>query len=577
MHEREQRLAARRIGRRRLLYCLGERLPHERRTLAERKGLHDAVVTVPKTALDRGARASFLHRAEELTPLVAVDAEGARFLLDTSDENITPSLFLKRSRGEIRSLRRAAAALGALGLRRVGGTLIDVGANVGTTTISALREHGFERAVSCEPEARNVRLLELNLVANGLRERVQVCPVAVGDSDRDVELLVARRYSGLHEVRPRGRPRPPWPDASHRVDSVQQTTLDALARRAYDAASVTLLWLDVQGHEGHVLRGAGGLTERGVPVVLELYPEALRRHGGLGHLLEIARSRYTHFVPLRGQEPLEVVSTRRLAAVTRRLLAAGGFTDVLLVRAPRSVAPSRPPLLDGSVPASPAPRGRRRKPRAIDAIGASDRSEFARQARKVTPLVAAEIEGTTFIVRTAAGAEELSLFTQRSHPRLRRLEQVVSMLDELGLGERARAGAFVDIGAGAGLATVAALAWHRFARAVACEADLEARRVLELNLVANRLRTNPIPPVQPGLIWIEDPRQVGDGRELLLEPAPVVVRLGRDPLPPRLLRAVSAGRAHFMRVSSARRPPVRPIASLRGLTGTHILALRLPT
>ena len=191
MHEREQRLVARRIGRRTLLYCLGERLSHERRTLAEGKGLHDGVVTVPKTGLDRGARASFLHRAEELTPLVAVDAEGARFLLDTSDENITPSLFLKRSRGEIRSLRRAAAALGALGLRRVGGTLIDIGANVGTTTISALREHGFERAVACEPEVRNVRLLELNLVANGLRERVKVCPIAVGDSDRDVELLVA--------------------------------------------------------------------------------------------------------------------------------------------------------------------------------------------------------------------------------------------------------------------------------------------------------------------------------------------------------------------------------------------------
>jgi FkbM family methyltransferase len=539
--------------------------------------LHDGW-TMPKADADPGARASFLHRAEELTPLVAVDAEGARFLLDTSDENITPSLFLKRSRGEIRSLRRAAAALGALGLWRVGGTLIDVGANVGTTTISALREHGFERAVACEPEGRNVRLLELNLVANGLRERVKVCPVAVGDSDRDVELLVARRYFGLHEVRPRGRPRPPWPGATHQVESVRQTTLDALARGAFEPASVTLLWLDVQGHEGHVLRGAGGLTDRGVPVVLELYPEALRRHGGLAHLLEIARSRYTHFVPLRGaRDPLEVVSTRRLAAVTRRLLAAGGFTDVLLVRVPGPVAPSRPPLLDGSVPASPASRRRRRKLRAIDAIGAKERSEFVREARKLTPLVAAEIEGTMFIVRTAAGAEELSLFTQRSHPRLRRLEQAVSMLDELGLGERARAGAFVDIGAGAGLATVAALAWHRFARAVACEADLEARRFLELNLVANRLRTNPIPPVQPGLIWIEDPRQAGDGRELLLNPAPVVLRLGRDPLSPRLVRAVSAGRAHCIRVSGGRRPRIRPIGSLQCPSGTHVLALRLPS
>ena len=317
------------------------------------------MVTAPKTGLDRGARASFLHRAEELTPLVAVDAEGARFLLDTSDENITPSLFLKRSRGEIRSLRRAAAALGSLGLRRVGGTLIDVGANVGTTTISALREHGFERAVACEPEPRNVRLLELNLVANGLREQVKVCPVAVGDSDRDVELLVARRYFGLHEVRPRGRPRPPWPGASRRVESVRQTTLDALARRAgpaYEPASVTLLWLDVQGHEGHVLRGAGGLT-------------GPRRSGRAGALSRGATTaRRARASPRDRSEPLHALRPAargaraargrldpQVGAVTRRLLAAGGFTDVLLVRAPRPVAPSRSPLLDGSVPASRHP------------------------------------------------------------------------------------------------------------------------------------------------------------------------------------------------------------------------------
>jgi hypothetical protein len=225
------------------------------------------------------------------------------------------------------------------------------------------------------------------------------------------------------------------------------------------------------------------------------------------------------------------------------------------------------------VPASPGPRRRRRKLRAIDDIAATERSEFLREARKRTPFVAVEIEGATFIVRTVAGAEELPLFTRRSHPRLRRLEQVVSVLDELGLGDRARAGAFVEVGAGAGLATVAALAWHGFARAVACEADFGASRVLELNLVANRLQRYPVSPVQPGLIWIEDPRQVGNPRQLLNDLPPVVLRLGPARLPPKVLSALSVGHTHFVKLTKAECPRLTTLDSLTQAKTAYVLAV----
>ena len=516
--------------------------------------------------------AALLWRAEELTAIVAVDTEAGCFLLATSDENITPSLFLKRSRGEFRTLRRTMSVLGELGLAPAGGTLVDVGANIGTTTVSGLRQHGFERAVACEPEPRNVLLLELNIVANDLRERAAVCPVAVGDAGGDIELLVADRYFGLHEVRPRGRPRPKWPRSGHHVVSVPQSTLDALEREGtFDAGSVSLLWIDVQGHEGHVLRGAERLTERGVPVVLELYPAALSRHGGLGYLHEIARNRYTHFVPLRGGRPLEIASTRDLPGLTRRLLRSDRFTDVLLVRDPRGVAATRPAPIQGSIPASPRARGRTRRRESTPA----ERRAFVRDARRLSPLVAAEIQGATFIVRTSAGAEELPLFTQRSHPRLRTLDRAVALLDRLGLGDGARAGAFVDIGAGAGMTTVAALAWHGFAGAAAREADPAARKVLELNLVANGLRNDTLDDAEAGLIWIEDPRQLGDARTLLDEPTPVVLRLGRQPLPRDLLRALGASRTHAFRLTSAERPRPLPIRSLARVRAPYVLAARL--
>ena len=132
------------------------------------------MVTVPSGESIGWSGAALLWRAEESTSIVAVDTEAGCFLLATSDENITPSLFLKRSRGEIRTLRRTMSVLGELGLAPAGGTLVDVGANIGTTTVSGLRQHGFERAVACEPEPRNVLLLELNIVANDLRERAAV-------------------------------------------------------------------------------------------------------------------------------------------------------------------------------------------------------------------------------------------------------------------------------------------------------------------------------------------------------------------------------------------------------------------
>ncbi|RPJ80913.1 MAG: hypothetical protein EHM18_17695, partial [Acidobacteria bacterium] len=40
-----------------------------------------------------------------------------------------------------------------------------------------------------------------------------------------------------------------------------------------------LVWVDIQGHEGHFLRGAQSLLRRGVPIVTEFWPYAIERSG----------------------------------------------------------------------------------------------------------------------------------------------------------------------------------------------------------------------------------------------------------------------------------------------------------
>jgi FkbM family methyltransferase len=556
-----------------------------------------------EASLDREARLAFLEDAEELTPLIAADADGSRYLLSTSDRHITSAFVLKAGRSDAKTLKRALLVLRSLGREVTGGTLIDVGANIGTTTISALRRHPFEHVVACEPEPQNLRLLRLNLVANRLEHDVTVENAAVGEGETELELLVYDRTTGTHEVvDPAGStlPRADQGSSYERVP-VRQVTLDELARRGlYTPADVSLLWMDVEGHEGHVLKGGSLLTELGTPVAMELWPEGIQRHGGLEWLKEIAAAHYSHFVSLRrvhGRQALqfELLPTDELDAEIDWLLDSKRHTDILLVRDP---------------PARPAPSGRTRgqltrdapaggvlapaEPRELrraDQIDDGERLAFLTLARDVTPLVASELGGATFIVRTAQEAEEQPLFLRREHPLLRVFDSAVAVLDDLGLTESVRRGTFVDLGAGTGISTLAALLRHDFASALACEGDPGAYDVLRLNLAANdlteRTRVLPVDPAEVGpdlfvrrglisssdvgLVRVGAPGIVDGASELLRDAPPLLLH---TPLPPTgMLEAI--GYTHVAPAGETREPAaLQDLRQPSGRAGWALLVRR---
>ena len=61
-----------------------------------------------------------------------------------------------------------------------GGVFVDVGANIGTQTLYALKFGGFDRAVCFEPEPKNLRSLRINLLINDLTDRVSIVEAAAG-------------------------------------------------------------------------------------------------------------------------------------------------------------------------------------------------------------------------------------------------------------------------------------------------------------------------------------------------------------------------------------------------------------
>jgi FkbM family methyltransferase len=287
------------------------------------------------------ARGTYYDKAAGWTPLVAVETLGGLFLLDTEDAHIGRSLFSKGDRGELRVLRRALSILEEVGLadRARAGPLIDVGANIGTTTVPALYENGFTRAVALEPEPRNVRLLRINIAINGFADRVQVLQMAASNACGTGHLRVFVDRWGIHEIATETGAKS---SLEEEMVEIELVTLDAIAERShYDADGTGLLWIDAEGHEGHILQGASGLVSEGTPVILEVQPSKLNGQGGLDYLRDVANGHYTDFVDMRhvSGEPgskrglrYEIKPIDQFEALIDEYVTLDHFTEALLLR-----------------------------------------------------------------------------------------------------------------------------------------------------------------------------------------------------------------------------------------------------
>lgn len=210
------------------------------------------------------ARKRFFNKARPMTPYLSVETKGLTFFVSTSDR-LGRGLFARRWREDFGQLERAVALLSDRGFFRAGSTFVDVGANIGTTTVAAIRRHGFARAVALEPGPENFRTLRLNLVANDVEPYVTALELAAADREGEVELLLSPRSGGEHTILPDGK--------RGKTRVVPAVQLDDLVRRGTIAPdSVGLLWIDAAGAEGLVLAGASTLRERGVPIVTAIRP-----------------------------------------------------------------------------------------------------------------------------------------------------------------------------------------------------------------------------------------------------------------------------------------------------------------
>jgi FkbM family methyltransferase len=261
-------------------------------------------------ASERERRGRFFDEAGRYTDYVSVDVDGATFVVSTADASPGRRLFGSRSRAEFKLLRRACDRIEPRGV------FVDLGANIGTTTIPALRY--FERVLAVEAEPRNATLLRTNVALNGVEDRVTVREIACSSGRGEVAFRLSAAKHGHHAVKS-AKP-------GSQMLSVPSVSLDELlAEEGLSAGDVGLVWLDLEGHEPHALRGATSILDASIPLVVEI------RRRNVAAVEELLTGHYAHLVDLRAESEFPVAE---LSGQLERLVAGGGrkFTDVLALR-----------------------------------------------------------------------------------------------------------------------------------------------------------------------------------------------------------------------------------------------------
>ena len=224
--------------------------------------------------------------------LIVVDMGDYRLALRANDD----AFVRHAARGEDfqRETFDRALALIAEHRRLAGDVFLDIGANVGSHTIFAARSGKFRRIVAFEPDPRNVEITKTNVSLNDLTDMVDVIPIACGDSDALMPLSVNKNSSTISSLVRTSI-------ASYEVTVQVRPLDDVLSELAISAAAVGMVYIDVEGFEPAVVRGAKSIIAASVPMVVEFNPQWYST-GDRQSLIDIL-SKYKNIYDISGEYP----------------------------------------------------------------------------------------------------------------------------------------------------------------------------------------------------------------------------------------------------------------------------------
>lgn len=254
-----------------------------------RKISENAAAKALKNPLIRAHSFNLLHL---LTDSASVDIAGLHYTFSTEDWIIGRSLYVK-GEWDDEFLKCAVELLQERSMTLTGKIFVDIGANIGTTTIQALHQYHARQAIAVEPSPRCLPYLYSNLAANRLASRCEVVEAALSNQPGEVAFKVGKNNSGAGQVVANDGTQ------DHTVKSRTLDELIASVNVSFD--ELALVWVDTEGHEYRVLSGAEKVIDVGTPMVIEFWPRQLRENGDYEPLLELLASKVSEIIDIRAR------------------------------------------------------------------------------------------------------------------------------------------------------------------------------------------------------------------------------------------------------------------------------------
>lgn len=178
------------------------------------------------------------------------------------------------------------------------GFVIDVGANIGTTTVPfALAGY---HVVAIEPVPRTAALLRRNIAANGVADRCTVVEAAIAIEPSTLTMRVGNAL-GMNSIDTGSNPVDETAgrnSGDYRAELIEVPALPLeriLDETGVPTDQVALVWSDTEGGESAVLASGERLWQAGVPLWVEVSPSALDALGGVAAFSDLAVASFGRF------------------------------------------------------------------------------------------------------------------------------------------------------------------------------------------------------------------------------------------------------------------------------------------
>ncbi|WP_313260585.1 FkbM family methyltransferase [Lacrimispora sp.] len=243
------------------------------------------------------------QKARSVMPFVSVeDAQGYRWLFDSKDTGgISDIMFRNKDESYQKDDIDLYFSLSEKYYYKSGlqeGIFLDIGGNVGTTSIPVKKERDFiTKVVAFEPSIDNCKIFRANCAINNIDISKDIVLENIGISNVSgiSELALSDNNMGDHRIQLNHDK-----EVGGNFEQIELKTLEEyFSGQQMSFDDVKYIWIDTQGHEGFVLDGAKKLLQsRKIPLLIEFWPDEMRRVGGLDSLLNSLKDIYTGFIDI---------------------------------------------------------------------------------------------------------------------------------------------------------------------------------------------------------------------------------------------------------------------------------------